>query len=536
MAKTVADRLVSILADSGVQRIYGLIGDSLNPIGNALSSDKRIQWTAVRHEEAAAFAAGTEAFLSGRLCVCAATTGPGSVHLINGLYEANRNGAPVLAIVSHIPSSEIGLDYFQETNPLILYKDCSVFCEMISHPSQMPRLLQEGMQTALSKKGVAVIVLPKDICLKEIEDSPYERVVSSTPAAVVPPPDAVEKLADIINSHERITLYCGIGCSDAKEEILAFAETVKAPIVHTIRSKEFMESGNPNDVGLNGFLSFGESREALETCDLLMLIGTDYPYDVLLPTRPTVIQIDVKGKHLGRRSRLDFGLRGDIKSVMDILVPLVREKKNDAHLRHALKFKNTLEQKKEDALHEMASMHPLRPEYLTFLINQEAPENAVFTIDVGLNDVWAARYLKACGTRRIIGSFKHATMAAAVPGAIGAYYAVEKDVPVIALAGDGGLTMLLGELLTIVQHDVPVKIVVYNNGELGYINFEAKVDGIAPFQTALKNPDFAKLAEVIGLRGFRLNSPENARETIRRFLDEPGPALLDAVTDGAALP
>lgn len=536
MARTVADKLVSILADSGVQRIYGLIGDSLNPVGAALSKDKRISWISVRHEESAAFAAGTEAFLSGQLGVCAATTGPGSVHLINGLYEANRNGAPVLAIVSHIPSSQTGLDYFQETNPAILYKDCSIFCEMISHPSQMPRLLQEGMQAALSKKGVAVIVLPKDISLKEIENSPYERTVFPTPAAVIPPPDEIKKLADIVNSHERITLYCGIGCREAKAEILAFAETVKAPVVHTIRSKEFMENGNPNDVGLNGFLSFGESREALETCGLLMLIGTDYPYEVLLPTKPAVVQIDIKGEHLGRRSRLDFGLCGDIRSVMDSLLPMIREKKNDTHLRNALKFKNTLEKKKEDALHEMASMHPLRPEYLSFLINQEAPENAVFTIDVGLNDVWTARYLKACGTRRIIGSFKHATMAAAVPGAIGACYVADKDVPVIALAGDGGLTMLLGELLTIVQHNIPVKIVVYNNGELGYINFEAKTDGIAPFQTTLKNPDFAKLAEVIGIKGFRVDSPEKARETIRRFLDEPGPALLDAVTDGGALP
>lgn len=536
MAKTVADKLVSILADSGVQRIYGLIGDSLNPVGHALSSEKKITWVSVRHEESAAFAAGTEAFLSGRLSVCAATTGPGSVHLINGLYDANRNGAPVLAIVSHIPSNEIGLDYFQETNPLILYKDCSVFCEMISNPDQMPRLLQEAMQAALSKQGVAVIVLPKDICLKETADSPYERAVLPTPAAIVPSADEIQKLADIINSHERITLYCGAGCRQAKEEILAFAETVKAPIVHTIRSKEFMENNNPNDVGLNGFLSFGESREALETCSLLMLIGTDYPFEMLIPTQPAVVQIDIKGSRLGRRSRLDFGLRGDIKSVMDPLVPLIREKKNDAHLRNALKFKNTLEKKKEDALSAMASGHPLRPEYLTFILDQEAPENTVFTIDVGLNDVWAARYLKARGTRRIIGSFKHATMAAAVPGAIGAYYASDKDVPVIALAGDGGLTMLLGELLTIVQHNIPVKIIVYNNGELGYINFEAKVDGIPPFQTSLKNPDFAKLAEVIGIKGYRLDSPENARKTIREFLDEPGPALLDAVTDGTALP
>lgn len=536
MAQTISDMLISILSNNGVKRIYGLTGDSLIPIGNSVRENGEIEWISVRHEESAAFAAGTEAFLTGELTVCAGTSGPGSVHLVNGLYEANRNNVPVLAIASHIPSTQVGLDYFQATDPLILFKDCSVFREMVSQPDQMPRLLQEGMQAALSQKGVAVIVLSRDIAEKEIDESAYTRLVKKTPSRLMPSTEDVEHMVDIINTHERVTLFCGIGCAEAKEQVLALASVIKSPIVHTIRAKDIFENENPFDAGMTGRLSMWESKKALENCDLLMLLGTDFPYNIAFPTKPTIVQIDINGKHLGRRSRLDFGIEADLKATLDMLVPQVMEKTDETHLRDSLDYKLGIIMKKEEILKKAETSKKLQPEYLTHMLSELAPENAVFIADVGLNDVWSARYLKMYGNRRVIGSFKHATMAAAVPSTIGAHYALEPETPIIALAGDGGLTMLMGELLSIVRHNIPAKIVVYNNGGLGYIDFESRLDDITPFQTELKNPNFAKLAEVIGIKGIRIDSSVNLEQKLREALQETGPVLIDAVTDINAMP
>lgn len=536
MAKQkVSQLIVSLLANAGIKRIYGLIGDSLNPIGDAVRVDPNIEWIGVRHEESAAFAAGAEAFLSNELCVCAGTAGPGSIHLINGLYEANRTRVPLLAIVTDFVSSEAGLGYFQATTPMRLYQDCSIFCERLSDVTQMPRLLQEAMQTAVSYRGVAVIIVPRDVSEKEIEtENPYICPIVTGSSAIAPNPDDIQKMADYINQFKNITLYCGMGCHDAVEEVLDIAGTLQAPTVNTLRSKDFMAVNNPFNVGMNGLLSRFESKYALDNCDLLIMLGVDYHGVKFIPTKPHIIQVDIAGKHLGRRNRMDLGVIGDMKLVLQALKPLLNPNDNPEHLQKSLEYYQEDEKKKNEALEEMKTAPKLRPELLTDTISRFADYNTIFLVDVGLNDMWAARYLNPEPNRIIMGSFKHGTMAAAIPEAFGAHYA-DPDRQIIVLAGDGGLTMLLGELLTIIQYNIPIKIIVYNNGEYGFINHEAELDKIPPFATTLKNPNFATLAEVMGIRSIRIETPENLDNVIKQALEEDGAFLIDAVTDPLAI-
>lgn len=530
----VADMLVSILEKSGVERIYSLIGDSLNQIGEAVRTNGKIDWIPVRHEETAAFAAGAEAFLTDKLCVCAGTSGPGSIHLVNGLYEANRNHVPLLAIVTTTDSSQQGLDFFQAYTPMRLFEDCSIFCEEMKTPELMPRLLQEAMRTALSEKGVAVIIIPKDISESEIEQSPYSHILTAAPNTLQPRADDVQNLADIINAHEKITMYCGIGCKNAVDEVLSLSQTINAPVISTMRSKYLLENNNPNNVGMNGYLSLFESKYALDNCDLLLMLGTDFPYNFLLPDRQVTVQVDIAANHLGRRSRLDFGVAADIKATLDALLPLLHNKKNYDHLHKSLAYFERVEREKKEDVEDMVHTPKLNPQYLTYQLSRVADDNAIFVIDVGLNDIWAARYIEALGDRIIMGSFKHATMAAAVPEAIGATYA-EPGRQVIALAGDGGLTMLMGDLLTVVQQQRNVKIIVYNNHELGFIKKEAKAEKLIPFEVSFENPDFAKLADVIGLKGFYLDRPEDVEKILREALTYDGPVLINAVTNAEEL-
>lgn len=531
--KNVAQMLVEELVISGVKRIYGLIGDSLNPIGNAVRVNKKLEWVHVRHEETAAYAAGSEASLTGELCVCAATAGPGSIHLINGLYEANRNHSPVLALVTDYDSSEDGLSYFQATHPQQLYKDCSIFCETLSNVALMPRLLQEAMQTSLNNKGVAVLIIPKNIAESIVEDSVYSRIITENKHHIKPNVEDVTKMANLLNAHKNITLYCGIGCKEAKTEVLYLANLLKAPTVSTIRSKDFMENENPNNAGMNGMISSWESKKALDNCDLLVLLGTDFPFQQFIPTHPIIIQVDIAGKHLGRRSKLDLGIIGDIKSTLDMLNPMIKAKDDEQHLNQSLDYKENIDKKKQEELDKMSKMKVLRPEYLTHILSKVANDDSIFVVDVGLNDIWAARYVDSMPQRDIIGSFKHGTMAAAVPEAIGAKKAFP-DRQVIAMAGDGGLTMLLGELLTIVQNKIPVKIVVYNNGELGFIRLESNMEKIPPFEISLQNPDFAELAKVIGIKAIKIDSPNNLENILREALANDEAVLINAVTDPTA--
>lgn len=534
VAQKIADALISILDSSGVKRIYGLIGDSLNPIGEAVRVNGNIDWVHVRNEETAALAAGAEAEMSGNLCVCAGTSGPGSVHLVNGLYEANRNNVPLLAIVTTADSSEQGLDYFQATQPMYLFKDCSIFCETLINPAQMPRLLQEAMQTAIGLRGVAVIIIPKDISESDYPENAYQRPVFPMPNFLSPIKEEVQKLADLINSHEKITLYCGIGCLNAADEVVALANIINAPTVCTLRSKFFMENNNPNSVGMNGYVSLFESKLALDNCELLLLLGTDFPYSFLLPTQPLIAQVDIRAKHLGRRSKLDLGINADVKTTIDELLPLLKNKRDNRHLTLSLQYYQEIENKKKREVEMMKNAHVLQPQYLTYMLSRLAADNAVFVVDVGLNDIWAARYLDSLGSRVIMGSFNHGTMAAAIPEAIGVSYADESR-QVIVLAGDGGLTMLMGDLLTVIQQKRKIKIIVYNNGELGFIKKEAQLEKLQPFATALQNPDFAKIAEIMGFKAYHLDKSEDVEAVLREALAFDGPVLIDAITDNNAL-
>lgn len=532
--KNAAQLIVDTLANYGVERIYGLIGDSLNPIGEAVKKNGEITWVSVRHEEAAAYAAGAEAYLNEKLCVCAGTAGPGSVHLINGLYEANRNNVSVLALVTDFYTQEQGLDYFQATHPQQLYKDCSIFCETLASAEQLPRLLQEAMQTAISDKGVAVLIVPRDVSEALVDESIYSRKIGEPKSTLQPDDVEVMAMANLLNQYEKVTLYCGIGCKQAKAEVLLLADILQAPTVCTIRSKDFMETNNPFNAGMNGMISLHESKAALDGCELLMLLGTDFPFSGAIPTHAKVLQVDIAGKHLGRRSRLDLGVIGDIKTTLQMLLPLLRKKINNQHLRSSLEYKKNIDLEKLENLKKMAKQKPLRPEYLTYILSKVAEDSAIFSVDVGLNDVWASRYIDTAPARSIIGSFKHGTMAAAIPEAMGAKLAQPLR-QVIAMAGDGGLTMLLGEILSIIQNQTDVKIVVYSNNELGFIRWEAEMDQMEPFGIQLQNPNFAKVAEAMGMRGIQIDSPENLEAILRNALNENGSVLINAITDPEAL-
>lgn len=534
--KRVADVMVSVLAEAGVKRIYGLIGDSLNPIGDAVRLDKRIDWIGMRHEECAAFAASAEAYINNSLCVCAGTAGPGSIHLINGLYEATRNRTPVLAIVTDFVSSETGLDYFQATTPMRLYEDCSVFCERLSTPSQMPRLFNEAIQAAKAFNGAAVIIVPKDVSEAPFieADSLYLHPDFKIPQATAPDFETVSQMAEIINSYKNITLYCGMGCRDAVEEIFDLADTLKAPTVCTLRSKDFMAVDNPFNVGMNGPLSSWESKYALDNCNLLILLGVDFHGKAFYPKQATVIQVDIAGKNIGRRSRLDFGVVGDVRLVLQSLKPLLKANSDNSHLEKSLEAYRQVEDKNRASLEEMRKKPKLRPELLTSALSELADYNAVFIVDVGLANMWAARYINPAPNRILTGSFKHGTMGAAVGEGIGAHFAAPER-QIIVIAGDGGLTMLFGELLTVIQYRIPLKIVVYNNSEFGFINLEAETEGFPPFATALKNPDFAAIASLLGFKSVRIDNPDNLEEKLKNILAEDGPVLIEAVTDSSAI-
>ncbi len=531
---TVADVIVKQLELANVRRIYGLIGDSLNAFGQAVK-ESSLEWIGVRHEETAAYAAAGEAGQTGTLGVCAGTCGPGSIHLINGLYEANRNGVPVLAIVSHIPSAEMGLEYFQATHPDRVFTDCSVFCETLVNPKQLPRLLFAAIEAALNQKGVAVLVIPGDIMAAEFSQMPLLRAPVIAEAVLTPVPEKIKELSALLNEHSKIAFYCGYGCKNAVPEVLALADKLKSPIMYTIRSCEFMALNNPYAVGMNGYLSTGSANYAIHECDCLVLLGTDFPFDPLLPTNPTLIQIDENAAHLGRRCRLDFGLAADMKKTLEMLNPLIDNKTDDSYLKQSLSqaqkvADNLSQQLKQNAL----SKEWVEPDFLTSVASQQAAEDAVFVIDVGLNDKWAARYIQPKPVRQITGSFKHGTMSAAIGEAIGICFA-KPDRQVIALVGDGGVSMLLGDLLTIAQYQLPIHIVVYNNGELGYINFEATLEGYEPFGTKLHNPDFSKVADAIGIQGFHIQNSLEVENVLSKAFEQNKPVLIDAVTNPNAL-
>jgi pyruvate dehydrogenase (quinone) len=532
MSRTVAEELVETLAQAGVQRIYGLVGDSLNPVIDALHRSSKVEWVHVRHEETAAYAAGAEAQLTGKLAVCAGSCGPGNLHLINGLFDAHRSMAPVLAIASHIPTSEIGMGYFQETHPDQLFRECSHYCELVSNPRQMPRVLQSAMQHAVSQRGVSVMVLPGDIAaLKATADAPGHRIVAGLP--LVRPTDAdLVRLADLVNRAPNVTLFCGSGCAGARDELLALADKLKAPIGYAFRGKEWVEYDNPYQVGMSGLLGWGAAYKAMHDCDALLLLGTDFPYDSFMPTGPKIAQVDIRGERLGRRSKLDLGLCGDVRETIKALLPLVEPKINREFLDAMLKQHQAARRKLRAGVDD--TRRPIHPGYVATVLDELAGPDAVFTADTGMCCVWGARYLGAAKGRRLLGSFVHGSMANALPQAIGAQAAYPGR-QVIALSGDGGFAMLMGDVLTLGQHDLPVKIILFNNHSLGMVELEMEVAGMSPFGCNLKNPNFAALAQAVGLFGVRVEDPAEVRPALEQALAYHGPALVDVVTDPKVL-
>jgi pyruvate dehydrogenase (quinone) len=528
--KNIAELFIDTLVMAGVKRVYGVAGDSLNGITDAIRTDERIKWIHVRHEETAAFAAGAEAHLTGNLAVCAGSCGPGNLHLINGLYDANRSRVPVLAIASHIPSYEIGSQYFQETHPESIFRECSHYCELISQAEQMPRVLEIAIQTALAKRGVAVVVLPGDVALREAINSTPRLHFPEIGATIRPSDEEIAKTADILNESRKVTIFGGAGCAGAHGELMELAGKLKAPIVHALRGKEFIEYDNPFDVGMTGLLGFSSGYRAMMECDTLLMLGTDFPYQQFYPEKATIIQVDIRGEQIGRRTKVDLGVVGDVKTTLRALLPNLAEKTDDQHLSASIQHYQKARAALDDLAVSETGQKSIHPQYVAKVINELAGKGAIFTCDVGTPTIWAARYLAMNGERRLLGSFSHGSMASALPQAIGAQL-VYPDRQVITLSGDGGLAMLMGDLLSLRQLDLPVKLIVFNNSALAFVELEMKAAGMLDFATDLLNPDFAKMAEAAGVFGLKADVPEQVRPILAQALSHPGPALVEVVVD-----
>jgi pyruvate dehydrogenase (quinone) len=526
--KTVADLLVQTLAAAGVERLYGVSGDSLNGITDSIRRQRQIQWIHMRHEEAAAFAAGAEAHLTGRLAVCAGSCGPGNLHLINGLYDCHRSRVPVLAIAAQIPSSEIGSGYFQETHPEHLFAQCSHYCQSIWLPEQMPRVLEIAIQTAVSRSGVAVVTIPGDIALRDATGEGPRLHFPPPRPTVCPTGDEIETLATLLNGSAKTTILAGAGCARAHTELVELAARLNAPIVHAMRGKEFIEHDNPYDVGMTGLLGFSSGYRAMMTCDVLLMIGTDFPYQQFFPKDATVVQIDIRGEQLGRRTKVDYGFVGDAKTTLRALLPKLTQSHDDWHLKTSLENYQKARRDLDELATKGSGKKPIHPQYVVRVLNELAAEDAIFTCDVGTPTIWASRYLTMNGKRRLLGSFNHGSMANALPQAIGAQVS-HSEHQVISLSGDGGLAMLMGDLLSLCQLRAPVKIILFKNESLAFVELEMKAAGIVDFGTDLRNPNFAKLAEAAGLLGLTAETPDQVPPMIEQILQHDGPALIEVL-------
>jgi pyruvate dehydrogenase (quinone) len=530
MARNVAEVMVATLKASGVQRVYGLPGDSLNGFTDAMRRDGGLVWEHVRHEEGAAFAAAAEAALTRELAVCAASCGPGNLHLINGLFDANRSRVPVLAIAAHIPREEIGGEYFQETHPQDLFRECSVYCELVSIPEQLPRLLEVAMRTALSRGGVAVLVVPGEVFLADAPHGAKAVPVRPASSVVRPAEDGLAAAAQVLNSAARVTILGGAGCAGAHDQLIALAAALKAPVVHAFRGKEFIEYDNPYDVGMTGLIGFGSGYRAMEHCDALIMLGTDFPYRPFFPENVPVIQVDVRGEHIGRRVPVDVPLIGTVKDTIDALLPLIKVKTDSAHLDRLTAHYRRARGRLDHLVKSRAKASPVHPELVAATIDRLAADDAVFTVDVGTPCIWAARYLRMNGRRALIGSFNHGSMANALPQAIGAQ-ASHPGRQVITMSGDGGFSMLLSELITLRQQHLPVKVVVFNNGALSFVELEMKAAGIVTYGTDLDNPDFAAMARAAGLFGVRVDEADELEGALTEAFGHDGAAVVDVRTD-----
>lgn len=530
MSKTIADLLVETLSNAGVQRIWGVTGDSLNGINDSLRRFKRIEWVPVRHEETAAFAAGAEAAVTGKLAVCAGSCGPGNMHLINGLYDCWRNRVPVLAIAAHIPSTEIGLGYFQETHPQALFRECADFVELVSNPAQMPEILYRAMNTAIGKQGVAVLVLPGDVALSEAPAASPRHWVAEQPQRVAPTSTEIDRLVGLLNQAKAPAILAGAGCAGAHTELVSVAKALKAPIVHALRGKEYVEYDNPYDVGMTGLIGFSSGYHTLMSADTVLMLGTGFPYRAFYPKEATMIQVDRDPTALGRHTTLSLGIAADVRETLSALLPKLAERSDTTFLDHALAHYHKARSGLDELAQPAGAGKPVHPQHLMRLVSELAAEDAVFTADVGTPTVWAARYLKMNGRRRLLGSFNHGSMANAMLQALGAQ-AAQPNRQVISLSGDGGFTMMMGDMLTAVQQKLPIKIILFNNGSLGFVAMEMKAGGYLDTATDLHNPDFAAMAKVAGFTSFRVEDSTNLKETLTQALAHPGPVLVDVRTE-----
>lgn len=536
MKQTVAAYLAKTLESAGVKRIWGVTGDSLNGISDSLNRMGTIQWMPTRHEEVAAFAAGAEAHLSGELAVCAGSCGPGNLHLINGLFDCHRNRVPVLAIAAHIPSSEIGSGYFQETHPEELFRECSHYCELVSSPEQIPQVLAIAMRKAVLNRGVSVVVLPGDVALKPAPETASTHWYPAPQPVIVPAPEELKKLAQLLRYSDNIALMCGSGCAGAHEELIQFAATLKAPVVHALRGKEHVEYDNPYDVGMTGLIGFSSGFHTMMNADTLILLGTQFPYRAFYPTDAKIIQIDINPGSIGAHSKVDMALIGDIKATLTALLPILEEKTDRRFLDKALE--NYREARESlDSLAKAGEGKTIHPQYVAQQISKFADEDAIFTCDVGTPTVWAARYLKMNGKRRLLGSFTHGSMANAMPQALGAK-ATAPDRQVIAMCGDGGFSMLMGDFLSVVQMKLPIKIVVFNNSVLGFVAMEMKAGGYLTDGTELQDTNFANIATACGITGIRVENAQDLDAALQRAFSIDGPVLVDVVVakDELAMP
>ncbi|MBV8307720.1 MAG: ubiquinone-dependent pyruvate dehydrogenase, partial [Gammaproteobacteria bacterium] len=528
MPRTIADLMAETLSVAGVERVYGVVGDSLNGFTDSLRKQKKIDWIHLRHEEAAAFAAGAEAHLTGELAVCAGSCGPGNLHLINGLFDCQRSRVPVLAIAAHIPSAEIGSQYFQATHPETLFAECAHYVELVSNIEHLPRILERAIRVAVGERGVAVVVIPGDIALKPTE-APTPKWTMPNPPVVRPGEADLAALASLLDASSKIALMCGAGCAGAHAEIVALAEALGAPIIHSLRGKEHVEYDNPFDVGMTGLIGFASGYAAMKECDTLLLLGTDFPYRQFYPERARIAQIDIRPESLGNRTHIDFGVLGDVSTTVKALRPMLKRKADRSFLEAA-----TANYRRARAdLDRLAESGPaggkIHPQYLYRLVSETAAEDAVFTCDVGTPCVWTARYIRMNGKRRLVGSFNHGSMANAMPQAIGVQ-ASHPGRQVISLSGDGGFAMLMGDFVTLTQMGLPVKVIVLNNGTLGFVELEMKASGFLDTAVALKNPNFAAMAEAMGIKAVRVEDPQKLEGAIREVLAHQGPALLDVVS------
>jgi pyruvate dehydrogenase (quinone) len=533
MSKNVADQLVEMLVEAGIKRIYAVTGDSLNQVNDAVRRNGKIQWIHVRHEEAGAYAASAEAQLEGIAC-CAGSSGPGHVHLINGLYDAHKSGASVIAIASTVPSFEYGTDYFQETNTIKLFDDCSYYNQVATTTKQFPRMLQTAIQHAIHKKGVAVLGLPGDLTSMDAEESMTGDLIFKNEALVRPNDDDLQNLADLLNKHKKITIFCGIGAQDAHDEVVELAGKLKATVGYSFRAKMGIQYDNPYEVGMTGLLGLPAAYHSMHESDLLLLLGTDFPYTPFMPVDAKIVQIDLKPERIGRRAKVDVGLCGNIKDTLTALHPLVHRKEDDSFLKAQLKVYADVKDKMQTYINDKGEKGNIHPEHVAAVIDKLADNDAIFTVDTGMSCVWGARYINATGQRIMLGSFNHGSMANAMPQAIGAQLTYPER-QTIALCGDGGLSMLLGDMATIAQYNLPIKIVVFNNRSLGMVKLEMEVAGLPDWQTDMINADFAAVAKAMGIKGVTVNEPDDVKQAIQEAFAFNGPVLINVMTDPNAL-